>query len=165
MVAFEDETWTSLYPKVEAEWMKKGEQRKIFTPGYSRRRNVFITLFWPVKYGFIFNRYEKRRSREFKRHLANRIAYAKRHGMSKIILFVDYAPCHKTANVRKFIREHPILKIKLLPKRAPKLNPVERKVNRPLKAAVCTNRSYKDVDELSLETGRFLRKYQRTFGT
>ena len=165
MVAFEDETWTSLYPKVEAEWMKKGEQRRIFTPGYSRRRNVFITLFWPIKYGFIFNRYEKRRSREFKRHLTNLIEYAKRHGMRKIILFVDYAPCHRTANVRKFIREHPILKTKLLPKRAPKPNPVERKVNRPLKAAVCTNRSYKDVDELSIETGLFLRKYQLTFGT
>jgi hypothetical protein len=165
MVAFEDETWTSLYPKVEAEWMEKGEQRRILTPGYNRRRNVFVTLFWPVRYGFVFNRYEKRRSREFKRHLANLIGYAERHGMRKIILFVDYAPCHKTANVRRFIREHPILKIKLLPKRAPKLNPVERKINRPLKAAVCTNRSYKDINELSIETGNFLRKYQRTFGT
>jgi hypothetical protein len=28
MVAFEDETWTSLYPKVEAEWMERGYQRR-----------------------------------------------------------------------------------------------------------------------------------------
>lgn len=165
MVAFEDETWTSIYPKIEAEWMPRGEQRRVFTPGYNRKRNVFVTLFWPPKYGFIFNRYEKRRSGEFIAHLSNLIQHAKRHGVKRITLFVDYAPCHKTKKVRTFIRNHWTLKVKFLPKRAPNLNPVERKVNKPLKSAVCTNRSYKTIDEVSVETYRFLRKYQRTFGT
>jgi hypothetical protein len=31
MVAFEDETWVSLYPKVQAEWMERGHQRRIVT--------------------------------------------------------------------------------------------------------------------------------------
>ena len=62
--------------------------------------------------------------------------------VKKVILFVDHAPCHKTKNVRRFIREHPILSVKRLPKRAPKLNPTEWIVNRPLKSVVCSNRPY-----------------------
>jgi hypothetical protein len=93
IVAFEDETWTSLYPKIEAEWMAKGKQREVRTPGRNKRRNVFVTLVWPKrKNGFIFNAYAKRRSREFKHHLLNLIHYGERHRARKIILFVDHAP-------------------------------------------------------------------------
>jgi hypothetical protein len=47
IVAFEDETWTQLYPRIEAKWMKKGSQEKVLTPGYNNRKNVFVTIFWP----------------------------------------------------------------------------------------------------------------------
>lgn len=93
LVAFEDETWLSLYPKVEAEWMPPGEQRTVHTPGYNERRNTFVTLFWPKKSnGVIFNTHAKRRSREYKLHLSNLIQHAKRRGAKKVILFVDHAP-------------------------------------------------------------------------
>lgn len=144
--------------------MMKGYQERIPTPGFNRRRNTFITLFWPKK-RFIFNTFEKRRSREFKLHLSNILQYARRHHIKKVILFLDHAPCHKTKNVKKFIRRHPILKGKWLPKRAPNLNPVERLINKPLKSAVCTNRSYYSIDDVVTEERIFLRKYQRTFGT
>jgi hypothetical protein len=49
----------------------------------------------------------------------------KRQDVKRLILFIDHAPCHKTKNVRRFIRDHPILSVKRLPKRAPKLNPTE----------------------------------------
>jgi hypothetical protein len=167
IVAFEDETWTSLYPKIEAEWMEKGKQREVRTPGRNKRRNVFVTLAWPKrrKNGFIFNAYARRRSREFKHHLSNLIRYAERHRARKVILFADHAPCHKTKNVKKFIREHPILKLKLLPKRAPKLNPVEYMINRPLKKVVCVNRSHQTIDEVLEETRTFLQQHKRTFWT
>lgn len=166
IVAFEDETWTSLYPKIEAEWMEKGKQRQVRTPGRNKRRNVFVTLVWPKrKNGFIFNTYTRRRSREFKHHLSSLIRYAERHGARKVILFADHAPCHKTKNVKKFIREHPILKLKLLPRRAPKLNPVEHIINRPLKKVVCVNRSHQTIDEVLEETRTFLQQHKRTFWT
>lgn len=155
----------SLYPKVEAEWMPRGRQRRVVTPGYNRRRNTFITLFWPKKKAFIFNTYAKRRSREFKLHLSNLLQHAKRRGAKKVILFVDHAPCHKTKNVRKFIRDHPMLRVRRLPKRAPNLNPVERLVNKPLKSVVCTNRSYSEIDGVIMAGRRFLSKYKQTFGT
>ena len=165
IVAFQDETWTELYPRVEAKWMKKGTQERVVTPGYNRRRNVFVTLFWPKNHGFVWNRFAKRRSREFKMHLSNLLQYAKRHGVKRIILFVDHAPCHKAKNVRRFIREHPELKKKLLPKRAPHLNPTEWIVNRPLKSVVCSNRSYKHINDVDRQTANFLRKHKTNLWT
>lgn len=144
--------------------MMKGRQERIVTPGFNRRRNTFITLFWPKK-KFIFNTFEKRRSREFKLHLSNILQYAKRHRIKKVILFLDHAPCHKTKTVKRFMRKHPVLKTKRLPKRAPNLNPVERLINKPLKSSVCTNRSYSSIDDVVRKERLFLRKYQRTFGT
>jgi hypothetical protein len=146
--------------------MPRGEQRRVLTPGYNKRRNTFITLFWPKKKnGLVFNTYPKRRSREYKLHLSNLLQYAKRRDAKRVILFADHAPCHKTKNVKKFIKEHPMLRVKLLPKRAPNLNPVERLVNKPLKSAVCTNRSYSDIDDVIRAGRRFLTKYKRTYGT
>jgi len=144
--------------------MMMGHQERIPTPGFNRRRNTFITLFWPKK-RFIFNTFEKRRSREFKLHLSNILQYARRYHIKKVILFLDHAPCHKTKTVKRLIRKHPVLKTKRLPKRAPNLNPVERIINKPLKSAVCTNRSYYRIDDVVTEERIFLRKYQRTFGT
>ena len=103
--------------------MKKGVQERVLTPGRNRRRNVFVTLFWPKKNGFVWNRFAKRRSREFKLHLSNLIQYAKRHGAKRVILFADHAPCHKTKNVRRFIRDHPILRVRRLPKEGSEAEP------------------------------------------
>ncbi len=146
--------------------MPRGEQRRVLTPGYNKRRNTFITLFWPKRRnGLVFNAYAKRRSREYKLHLSNLIQHAKRHGAKNAILFADHAPCRNTKNVKRFIRQHPMLKVKLLAKRAPNSNPVERLVNKPLKSAVCTNRSYSDIDDVIRAGRRFLTKYKRTLRT
>ena len=146
--------------------MPRGEQKRVLTPGYNKRRNTFITLVWPKKRnGFIFNTYPKRRSREYKLHLSNLLQYAKRRRAKKVILLADHAPCHKTKNAKRFIRQHPTLRVKLLPRRAPYSYPVERLVNKPLKSAVCTNRSYSDIDDVIRAGRRFLTKYKRTFGT
>jgi hypothetical protein len=140
--------------------MQKGKQDRIDTPGYNRRRNVFVTLFWPDR-SVVYNTYEKRRSKEFKAHLSNVIAYVKRHKMKKIIIFIDHATYHKTKNVKRFIKEHPILKVKFLPKKAPHLNPVEKLVNAPMKSAVCSNRCYHGIEQVVTNTHRFLREYRR----
>jgi DDE superfamily endonuclease len=138
----------------------------VLTPGYNKRRNVFVTLLWPKRYGFVWNRFEKRRSREFKLHLSNLIQHAERRGAKRVILFMDHAPCHKTKNARRFIREHEeILTTKMLPKRTPQLNPTEWVVNRPLKSVVCSNRSYKSMDEVDRNTTHFLRQHRTNLRT
>jgi len=148
------------FTRVEAGWKQKGKEDRIDTSGFSKRRNVFVTLFWPKK-RFVYNIFEKRRSKEFKKHLSNVIAYARRYKMKKVILFIDHATYHKTKNVRKFIREHTILKVKFLPKRAPHLNPVEKAVNAPLKSVVCSNRSYRNMEQVMKNTPTFFREYRK----
>lgn len=146
--------------------MPRGEQKRVLAPGYNKRRNTFITLLWPKrKNGFIFNTYAKRRSRECKLHLSNLLQHAKRRGAKRVILFADHAPCHKTKNVKRFVRQHPMLRVKLLAKRAPNSNPVERLLNKPLKSTVCTNKSYSDIDDVIRAGRRFLTKYKQALGT
>ncbi|MDG6921227.1 MAG: hypothetical protein JRN59_06835 [Nitrososphaerota archaeon] len=52
----------------------------------------------------------------------------------------------------------PVLKVKVIPKRAPNLNPVERLVNKPLKSVVCMNKSCSDVDDVIRVGCRLLTK-------
>ena len=146
--------------------MPRGDQKRVVTPGYNRRRNTFVTLLWPKRRnGLVFNTYSKRRSRQYKLHLSNVIQHPRRRRAKKVILFADHAPCHKTKNVKRSIRQHPMLRVKPLAKRAPNSNPVERVVNKPLKSVVCTNRSYSDVDDVITAGRRFLTKYRLTLGT
>ena len=83
--------------------------------------------------------------------------------MKRIILFIDHATYHKTKNVKKFIREHPMLKVKFLPMGAPHLNPVEKLVNASIKSVVCSNRSYRSIEEVMTNTHRFFREYRNSY--
>ncbi len=95
---------------------EEGQAGQDTHPRFNERKNVFVTMFWPGR-NIVYNMYD-RRSAEFKRHLGNVTSHGKRHGIRKIILFVDHATYHKTANVRKFIKERTMLRVKLLPKKA-----------------------------------------------
>lgn len=145
--------------------MKKGLQEKVITPGYNRRTNLFITLFWPRKNGYIFNKFEKRRSKEFKLHLSNLLQYVKRRKAKRVILFLDHALCHKTKAVKRLIRRYKIFRVIFLPKKAPELNPAERIINSPLKAFVSTNHSYSNIDEVNRTVTYFLRNHRKNLCT
>ena len=135
-------------------WSPKGSVVHIPTLGYTKRINCFITLFWPKK-NIVTNCFSRRRNIEFRKHLSNIIAYAKRHKLKKVILFIDDASYHKTPHVKKFVRQHPLLKIKKLPKKDPNSNPTECLVNKRLSAAVSVNQSHKDITSLKKATKKF----------
>lgn len=131
---------------------------QIPTLGYTARRNFFISLVWPDK-KIIWNCFKKRRNIEFRKHLSNLVAYAKRHKIKRIILFIDHATYHKTPAVKKFVKEHPILRVKFLGKKDPNSNPVELQVNKKMYSAVSVNKSYKNVKELEEAGRKYLMKY------
>ncbi|WP_179293944.1 transposase, partial [Candidatus Methanoperedens nitratireducens] len=107
-----------------------------------------------------------RRNIEFRRHLSNVIAYAKRHSLKKIILFIDRATYHKTPEVKKFVKEHKdILRIKFLGKGDPNSNPIESLVNRRLNSAVGVDRSHASIDVMTTAARNFLRKYNSIYAT
>ena len=78
---------------------------------------------------------------------------------------MDHATYHGTDEVKKFLKEHPVLRIKLLGKKDPNSNPVEGLVNKRLSSAVSVNRACKNLDELGLKTKKFLSKYNSIYET
>ncbi len=146
-------------------WMVNKKQSFIPTLGYTKRMNFFITLLWPSK-KIIWNTFKRRRNIEFRRHLSNVIAYAKRHRLKKIILFIDRATYHKTPEVKKFVKEHrDILRVKFLGKGDPNSNPIEILVNRRLNSAVGVDRSHASLDVMTTAAKNFLRKYNFIYAT
>lgn len=141
------------------------KQVTVPTLGYTKRMNFFITLFWPSK-KIIWNAFKRRTNVEFRKHLSNLIAYAKRHNLKKIILFIDRATYHKTPAVKKFIKKHKdILCVKLLGKSDPNSNPIECLVNKRLSSAVCVNRSHGSMDAMIDAARVFLRRYNFIYVT
>ena len=159
MVAFEDETWTELLPKLWKCWYLKGKQMEIKTPGVNKRINVFITLdFAPGK--LIYSIHQKRRSREFKYHLRKLMKYAKRRRFKRIVLIVDNSPVHRSAESRRFLKRNSgFLKVFRLPRYSPNLNKVEP-VNRQLKRDVCANWYHDNLKDLGKAVREYLSHYQ-----
>ena len=163
-VVFQDEKWVDLLPKIEAVWAKPGTPLSVPTLGYTRRKNFFISMFWPSK-KIVWNSFDRRRNEEFRRHLSNVVAHAKRHGLKKIIFFMDYASAHQTAEVEKFFEAHPLFKTKMLGKKDPNSNPVEGLVNKRLNSAVGVNHCHESIEVLTEKASTFLRKYNLTYTT
>ena len=126
--------------------------------------NCFITLFWPKK-NIAWNCFARRRNIEFRKHLSSLVSYAKRHKLKKIILFIDDASYHKTSEVKKFVKQHPVLKIKKLPKKDPNSNPTECLVNKRLNSALSVNRCHAGYHSMKTETKKFLGKYNSIYAT
>jgi hypothetical protein len=144
--------------------MERGSAHHIPTPGYTKRVNCFVSLFWPQRM-IVWNCFPRRRNIEFRKHLYHVVAYAKKRCLRKVILFIDKASYHRTPQVRKYFKQHPILKIKYLPLKDPNSSPTECLVNKRLSAAVSVNRYHPNVNALYSAARKFLRKYNSIYAT
>jgi hypothetical protein len=144
--------------------MVKGTTFYVPTLGYTKRVNCFVSLFWPQK-RIVWNCFPRRRNIEFRKHLYNLVAHAKRHRLKRIILFVDKASYHRTPQVRRYIKQHPVLRTKYLPKKDPNASPTECLVNKRLSAAVSVNRCHPDINALGSAAKKFLRRYNSVYAT
>ena len=163
-MAFQDEKWVELLPKIERCWTKKEDRLVVPTLGYTKRINCFITLFWPTK-NIVWNCFKRRRNIEFRKHLSNIAAYAERQKLKKVIVFIDHAPAHKTDEVERFLKDHPVLVVIFLAKKDPNSNPTECLVNKRLSSAVSVNRCHADYTALKGATKKFLYKYNSIYAT
>lgn len=163
MVAFEDETWVELLPKLWKCWYLKGKQLEVETPGINERANVFISLDFASD-RLVYSIHRRRRSREFKYHLRKLIAYAIRRRFKRVVLIMDNSPVHRSAESRKFLeRNSSFLRVFNLPSYSPNLNEVER-VNRRLKRDVCANVYYENLKELRKTVREYLKNYGKGQG-
>ena len=75
--------------------------------------------------------------------------YVKQNGWKRIVLVWDNASYHISKITTEYIntQKEDWLTVIHLPKRAPYLNPNERKINQKIKSDVCANRFYTSIEE------------------
>jgi len=117
-------------------------------------------MLWPSK-KVLYNAYRRRRSREFKGHLKSLLRHMREQWFRGLILVMDNATIHRSRETRLFLERHKEISPFYLPKYSPSLNEVEGRVIRGLKRDVCTNHTYRSIEELERAAGQYLRNHNR----
>jgi transposase len=139
-----DECDVQLLPVLRAMWMRRGEQRRIATPGVNRKRAVFGAL--DLESGaWHYAVTARKRAVEF---LAFLEQVAAAYPGRPVLLALDNASIHTAKRVQAWLGEHPTVELLYLPSYSGhEENPVE-KVWWRLKDKVAANRLHGSLDEL-----------------
>lgn len=161
-MAFEDETTITQKPCIRKSMSFEGEQQKIEHTGSRKKFSVYISMSWPDE-KLMYNFYDEMNSINTIDHLENLKSCTMKNGRWKrLILIWDNASFHLSKMVMDYVNTQKYwLTIIHLPKKAPYLNPNERKVNQQIKSDVCANRFYEDIEEQKTVVSEYLDK---TFG-
>jgi DDE superfamily endonuclease len=159
MLAFEDETTITQKPCIRDSMSFEGEQQKIGHNGSRKKFSVYISMVWPDQKLMTYNFYDKKNSINTINHLRNLYVQILETGWKRLILIWDNASYHVSQTVLNYIHaQKDWLTIIHLPKKAPYLNPNERKVNQRIKSDVCANRFYEHIDDQKAAISEYLDK-------
>lgn len=148
MIAFEDETTITQKPYVRKSMSFKGEQQKIKHTGTRKRFSLFISALWSYQ-RLIYDYHDKINSTSTIDHLDAIKTYVTKNCWKRLMIIWDNASFHTSKITTEYIKEqkHWLTTIIHLPKKAPYLNPNERKINQQIKSDVCANRFYVNMEE------------------
>jgi len=120
-------------------------------------------MVWPEEKLMMYNFYDEMNSTNTIDHLENLKSCTMKNGRWKrLILIWDHASFHVSQMMNDYIKtQKDWLTIIYLPKKAPYLNPNERKINQQIKSCVCANRFYDHIEEQKTAISEYLDK---TFG-
>ena len=166
-MAFEDETTITQKPCIHKSMSFEGQQQRIEHNGSRRKFSAYISMLWPEEKLMTYDFYDDRmNSTSTIDHLENlKRNIMKSDWWKRLILIWDNASYHVSLMVRNYInaqKEEDWLTIIHLPKKAPYLNPNERKVNQQIKSDVCANRFYTQIEEQKAAVSGYL---ESRFGT
>jgi len=141
----------------------EGEQQKIEHNGSRKKFSAYISMVWPEEKLMMYNFYDEMNSTNTIDHLENLKSCTMKNGRWKrLILIWDHASFHVSQMMNDYIKtQKDWLTIIYLPKKAPYLNPNERKINQQIKSCVCANRFYDHIEEQKTAISEYLDK---TFG-
>ena len=159
ILVFEDETIVTQKPCIRKSMSFEGEQQKIRHNGSRKRFSMYISMLWPEQ-NLMYEFYDRSNSTNTINHLENLRYVMKNNGWKRIILVWDNASYHISKITREYInrQKEDWLTVIHLPKRAPYLNPNERKVNQKIKSDVCANRFYNNIEEQKDAISEYLDK-------
>src|SRR4051812_28850566 len=122
---FADEFDLHLLPKVGAQWMPRGVQVEVMTPGKNERR--YLAGAWDVRTGQVHHCLWFRKMTGLfldLLHLLDRVYPVRR--FDRIYVVADNCKIHKAAAVQRWLRQHPRFRLLFLPTYCPRANPIER---------------------------------------
>jgi transposase/IS1 family transposase len=122
---FADELDIHLLPKSGYQWMKKGTQVEVMTPGKNEKR--YLAGAWDGRTGQVHHRVWARKTNGLFRALLEAVetAYPARR-YDRIYVVVDNYKIHKAQAVQRWLASHPRVELVFLPTYCPKANPIER---------------------------------------
>jgi len=140
-----DETTLNLHPPLRACWMKRGEQKRISTPGQQRSHHLFAAYNWGND-TVTWQAAERKNSEHFIAFLEHLLV--KHYPTGPVVLVLDNAPYHKSAAALAALSlfEHRVWAF-WLPPYCSTLNLIER-FWRHLKDTVCVNKLFPNMLEL-----------------
>jgi len=125
VLLFADELDIHLLPKSGYQWMKKGTQVEVMTPGTNEKR--YWAGAWDRRTGQVHHRVWTRKTNGLFRHLLEAIetTYPARR-YDRIYVVVDNYKIHKAQAVERWLAAHPRIELVFLPTYCPKANAIER---------------------------------------
>lgn len=158
MLVFEDETIVTQKPCIRKSMSFEGEQQKILHNGSRKRFSMYISMLWPDQ-KLMYDFYDRMNSINTINHLEKLKVYVMKNAWKRMVLVWDNASFHLSKIVVEYINaQKDWLTIIHLPKRAPYLNPNERKVNQQMKLDMCANWFYPNLEEQKIAISKYLDK-------
>jgi len=122
---FADELDISLLPKIGAQWMPKGEQVEVMTPGTNEKRYLAGAL--ELTTGTLTHCVWYRKQTGLFLDLLDTLARAYPAPLfSHLTVVADNAKIHHAEKVQKWLAAHPRFEVLYLPTYCPRANPIER---------------------------------------
>ena len=159
MLVFEDETTITQKPCIRRSMTFEGEQQKIEHNGSRKKFSAYISMLWLDQKKLMYDFYDRMNSTNTIDYLENLRKYVMNSRWKRLILIWDHASFHISKMTNDYIKmQKDWLTIIYLPKKAPYLNPNERKVNQLIKSDVCANGFYENVEDQKAAVSEYLDK-------
>jgi transposase len=124
-LVFADELDIHLLPKSGYQWMKKGTQVEVMTPGKNEKR--YLAGAWDSRTGQVHHREWARKTNGLFRTLLEAVEQAyPTCRYDRIFVVVDNYKIHKAQAVQRWLASHPRVELVFLPTYCPRANPIER---------------------------------------
>jgi putative transposase len=122
---FVDELDIALLPKTGYQWMPKGTQTEVLTPGKNEKH--YLAGGWDVRTGVIHSCFGERKTNALFRQLLETLQtrYSARY-YDRIYVVADNYRIHKAQAVQQWLAAHPRFELLWLPTYCPRANPIER---------------------------------------
>lgn len=153
---FEDEVDIHLNPRIGRDWMLRGQQKIVVTPGQNRKRYLAGALAVNRR-DLVFVRSERKNTDLFLALLEKLRGHHPR--VRRIHLVLDNYGIHSSRRIRTYLAEHgSLFQLHFLPPYSPEHNDIER-LWREVHANVTRNHRCTTIDELMRRVGWHLRRH------